>query len=210
MTVRQSIFGCGILCIVIVPPLVMLTRADAQQNTPAIGGDPALVGFRQRVDAYASLHRQLEQGQPPFATLKGSRARRVANAYLSAAVKRARPQAREGDVFGDAGMVFRLALLTALSDPAAAKLKERFDLEPSGLVGLHPRLHDALPDWAPDALPAAVLRYLPELPEDIEYRLLDHDLVLWDIHADLIIDVLRDAVPRRSESRTQAPRSPQA
>jgi hypothetical protein len=209
MTVRQRVFAASILCIATVPPLVLLTRAAAQQGVPPVSEGAAL-GFQQRVEAYASLHRQLERGQTPFAELKGTHARELARAYLSAAIKKARSQARQGDVFGDGGAVLRLALMAALSDPAAAKLKQRFELEPAGLVGLHPRIHDRLPDWAPDALPAAVLRYLPELPEDIEYRLLDHDLVLWDVHADLIVDVLHDAVPRRNESRTPPLLSPRA
>jgi hypothetical protein len=43
-----------------------------------------------------------------------------------------------------------------------------------------------------------LLQWLPPLPEDLEYRLIDHDLVLWDSHADLILDVLPDAVGRPS------------
>jgi hypothetical protein len=33
----------------------------------------------------------------------------------------------------------------------------------------------------------------PELPEDVEYRIVNHDLVLWDIHADLVVDFLPNA-----------------
>ena len=45
-------------------------------------------------------------------------------------------------------------------------------------------------------MPVILLHQLPPLPEDVEYRWLDRDLVLWDIHADLIIDFLPDAIPR--------------
>jgi len=37
---------------------------------------------------------------------------------------------------------------------------------------------------------------LPVLPDGIQYRLIDHDLLLWDVDADVIIDVLPDALPR--------------
>jgi hypothetical protein len=47
-------------------------------------------------------------------------------------------------------------------------------------------------------MPIVLLQSLPPLPEDLEYRLLDHDLVLWDIHADLMLDVLPDAIRRLS------------
>jgi hypothetical protein len=35
---------------------------------------------------------------------------------------------------------------------------------------------------------------LPLLPAPLEYRLVDHDLVIRDAEADLIVAVLRDAV----------------
>ena len=44
-------------------------------------------------------------------------------------------------------------------------------------------------------MPIALLERLPLLPRPIQYRLVDHALVLWDGDADLIIDVLPDAIP---------------
>jgi len=35
-----------------------------------------------------------------------------------------------------------------------------------------------------------------QLPEGLEYRFVNRDLVLVDLEADLIVDVLHDAVPR--------------
>lgn len=45
-----------------------------------------------------------------------------------------------------------------------------------------------VPGGATHEVPAILLQRLPPLPEDVEYRILDHDLVLWDIHADLVVD----------------------
>jgi hypothetical protein len=39
------------------------------------------------------------------------------------------------------------------------------------------------------------LDVLPELPEELEYRFAGRDLVLIDIHAELVVDVLRRALP---------------
>jgi hypothetical protein len=41
----------------------------------------------------------------------------------------------------------------------------------------------------------ALLAVLPALPEELEYRFIGRDLVLVDVHADLIVDVLKDALP---------------
>jgi len=37
---------------------------------------------------------------------------------------------------------------------------------------------------------------LPKLPEDLEYRFIGDRLVLHDIHADTIVDVIENAFPK--------------
>jgi len=41
----------------------------------------------------------------------------------------------------------------------------------------------------------ALLAALPALPEELEYRFVGWDLVLVDTHADLVVDILKDALP---------------
>jgi hypothetical protein len=40
-----------------------------------------------------------------------------------------------------------------------------------------------------------LLSVLPALPEELEYRLSGSDLVLLDVDARVVVDILRDAVP---------------
>jgi hypothetical protein len=40
-----------------------------------------------------------------------------------------------------------------------------------------------------------VLLKLPPLPKDLEYRFLGRDLILLDIHANLIVDFIPAAIP---------------
>jgi hypothetical protein len=44
-------------------------------------------------------------------------------------------------------------------------------------------------------VPVLVLEQLPLLPKEIDYRLIGQTLVLWDVDADLIVDVVPDAIP---------------
>ena len=46
-----------------------------------------------------------------------------------------------------------------------------------------------LPMWS------SVLAALPPLPHELQYRFVGRDLVLVDTHADLVVDILRNAVP---------------
>ena len=41
----------------------------------------------------------------------------------------------------------------------------------------------------------ALLNALPALPEELEYRFIGWDLAVVDVHADLVVDILKDALP---------------
>ena len=58
--------------------------------------------------------------------------------------------------------------------------------------------------WARGAMmPPDILQVLPPLPEELQYRIVDHDLILIDMHADLVVDILPGAVmnPASDERR---------
>jgi hypothetical protein len=42
-------------------------------------------------------------------------------------------------------------------------------------------------------MPPELLQLFPSLPAHLEYRFIDRDLILWDSHANLIIDVIPNA-----------------
>ena len=44
-------------------------------------------------------------------------------------------------------------------------------------------------------VPPQVLAALPKLPEDLEYRFIGDRLILHDIHAHTIVDLIDDAIP---------------
>jgi hypothetical protein len=46
------------------------------------------------------------------------------------------------------------------------------------------------------AIPSCVLDALPPLPWGLDYRIIDHDLLLIDLGSGLVIDILPDALPR--------------
>ncbi len=46
-----------------------------------------------------------------------------------------------------------------------------------------------------ETFPPALLRKLPDLPPDLEYRIVGRSLLLRDVKANLIVDILRDVVP---------------
>jgi hypothetical protein len=56
-------------------------------------------------------------------------------------------------------------------------------------------LNEPVPEWAMRPVPDALRRFLPLLvPEGIEYRLVGGSLILWDTHAEILIDALPGAL----------------
>ena len=43
-------------------------------------------------------------------------------------------------------------------------------------------------------MPPNLLAALPDLPEDLEYRIVNRDLILHDIDANIVVDVIDNAV----------------
>jgi hypothetical protein len=155
----------------------------------------ALQTFTERVTAYAALHRHLAASVP----INGSRMDRhsllAARVALAAAIRNARPKPRQGDFFSPVVTeIFREVIGEATEDGAFWTFTPPMDEEGRLLPGLHPRVYDPFPNWETEEIPAAVVYNLPTLPPELEYRMVEYDLVLWDICADLIVDVLPYAV----------------
>ena len=53
------------------------------------------------------------------------------------------------------------------------------------------------PESVPVAsVPPQVLQALPKLPEELEYRFIGDRLILHDIHAHIIVDLIDGVIPR--------------
>ena len=156
----------------------------------------ALRVFQERITAYAALHRRVAAGVPALGPSESIRSILRARAALASGIRAARPDAREGDIFTPAAAdAVRGLIAKALTGvDSEAFLRDLYE-EQDVLPGYRPRVHDTYPEWATHEVPMVLLERLPLLPKPIQYRLVDHALVLWDADADLIIDVLPDAIP---------------
>jgi len=151
----------------------------------------ALAVFEQRVAAYAALHRDLAASLP-----SGSRhSAAMARMYLASAIKAARATARQGDIFTSEATRFLRAVIRETTSPADfGMFAPLMDEEGRLLPGLHPGINGPLPFLESREVSASTRLMLPTLPPELEYRIVDYDLVLWDVTADLIVDVLPYAV----------------
>jgi hypothetical protein len=149
--------------------------------------------FEHRVDQYTALHRLLEAVLPPIVFPDSPPEMRRAIARQRDAIVRARMNEREGDIFTpQIAEYFRLVIAETRKGYFTGLLIETQEqIEPLGTA----RVNERWPGAALTMMPPDLLTALPPLPPEVQYRFVHHDLVLWDMHVDLVVDVLRNAIP---------------
>lgn len=175
--------------------LICASAGTAASERSSETEQAALVDFNRRVQAYAGLHRIIEG---PVATANVSadpQEVRYAMDRLAAGITRARVSPRMGDFFEpNVADIIRDVIQDSLGGPGRPLLAilERERKEGSAPL---PRVHTRWPETAaPTTIPPEILANLPRLPSELQYRFVGRHLVLWDMHADLLLDVLPNAV----------------
>jgi hypothetical protein len=160
------------------------------------GQREALRLFDERVAAYAELHQRLDAVFPPWQPSNDVHLIDRRRAYLASAIRRERHGAQQGDIFEPAvAAAVRSIVADALRGVDVEQLLRGLYEECEAPAGYRAHVHAGYPHWATHEMPVVLLAALPTLPPGIFYRLIDHDLLLWDADANLIIDVLPDALP---------------
>ena len=153
----------------------------------------ALAEFTMRVDTYVQLHQRLEASFPSFENTRDPLSRLLNKRYLASAIRSARRHVKEGNIFGPpVEEMLRTRIAEAMRDrdlPAVVGPCGGESWSPAELV-LNEPLREAVS--CPVAL--LLLEALPPLPGGLEYRVVGPDLVLWDVHAEIVIDVLKEAL----------------
>ena len=155
----------------------------------------ALRGFTDAVDKYMALRHHLERHWPPLDVTDDPRQIHVAVEARRTAIVRARADARTGDFFNAAvSDLFRSRIARVFAtrrDDVASLLSEmREDGEPWSRAVVN----SAFVWRTAAATPPSVLTVLPALPPSLQYRFVGPDLVLVDIDASVILDVVSDVL----------------
>ena len=174
--------------------LLMTATAGAQTTEPPA---QAITAFEAATHDYAVMHRRLERqiGSIEFGTPVPEINRIITE--LAAAIRAERRDASQGDLFTPAvSHAFRArineALLAHGYTADDVRTAGRVDGVDYGHVGL--QVNDTFPWLLAVAMFPCVIAVLPPLPPELQYRIVDDDLVLIDIHAGLIVDILPHAV----------------
>jgi hypothetical protein len=166
----------------------------AGQDRSAPDDDAALRAFVAGLSRYAALRTTLEESLPSFDDSgRDPRTLMLMRRYLASAIRVARHDARQGCIFGPAAGMLRETIAHAINDGHIEGLVGEEDVR-ARPFGLDLALNQPVASWAMSPVPAAVLEQLPPLPAGIEYQLADGALILWDSHAEILVDVLPEAL----------------
>jgi hypothetical protein len=167
-----------------------VTRQDDQDN-------PAFRHLSQEIARYVAIHADMRSEVPGPVPNSSASELNEASDMLANAIRRARPGGRQGDFFdADATRLITRRLRDALKAPnVAAALAASDDEKPAVL---QPQIYLRFPAANEMAtMPPSLLRLLPRLPAELEYRIVGEHLVLRDIKAAMILDYIPKAVPRQ-------------
>jgi hypothetical protein len=172
--------------------------ADAQSRMTGQQDATALRVFHERVADYVTLHRLLEGGIPPLRPTTDMEELRANTRALAARIQTARESVPQGAIFTpDVSAMIRGRLARALSPEEWGWILDEHATDEQGRAIRVPplRVNMEWPSTVPmQFMPPRALLALPRLPAELQYRLIGRTLVLWDLHADLIVDLLPGAV----------------
>jgi hypothetical protein len=171
--------------------LISAVHVLAQQGTSPTAA--ALAEFTKRVNAYMDIHKKGEGALPDVK--KGATPAEVLafEQALAGNIKAARATAKQGDIFTpEVTPIFKKIFADYYKRRSGREIRLLFDEVPN----FKPQVNMTYPAGLPKAtFPPRLSLEMPQLPEELEYRLVGDSLIIRDSEANLIIDYIPGIVP---------------
>ena len=184
------------LAAVIAAVMIAATAAQAFAQTPDPGAQ-AVQAFERATHDYVQMHRRLESqiGAIQLNSTVAEVNRTIQE--LAAAIRAERPGATQGDFFTPAlATELKARINSALRDngftPGDVRQNERLEAIEADTGAL--RVNGTFPWVLATAMFPCVIAALPPLSPELQYRIVGDMLVLIDVHASLILDLLPHAL----------------
>ncbi len=192
------------LAVALVAGLAVIAGLIACRQTPSPPQGPApvndaeaetLADFKRRVEEYVVLHKKLEDRLPKLPNEATPTQIDVSQRELGKQITEARAGTPQGELFTPAMTAIvrkHFARIFGGADGPAL----RASIMDENPVGIAVKVNQRYPDEVPiSTMPPTVLKILPKMPEELEYRFVGRTLVIMDVHAHLIADFIPDAIP---------------
>ena len=168
-------------------------NAAAQQRVVTTEAEE-LRQFHLRIDQDMELHSRLEKESPPLKAADDPEAIRASQKGLAEKIRAERKKPVQGAIFtAETRTIFRRRLRALLQGPKGAELERAIKDDAPSPIPL--RVNTEYPAGYPlSSMPPTILAALPQLPEDLAYRFVGNALILLDVHANLILDFIPNAI----------------
>jgi hypothetical protein len=165
-------------------------KSDDRANPDAL----VLADFKKRIDAYLELHGDVDKGTAEAKETNHPSEIRSAQQTLAKRIRAARANAKHGDIFTpEIRTAFRRLMYPETVGTSGRRTKEAIEEDAPAAVPL--KVNAQYPEGAAlPTVPGNLLANLPQLPEDLEYRIVDKHLILRDVDANLIVDYIPNAI----------------
>jgi hypothetical protein len=155
---------------------------------------PATKAFLDRAGEYVTFHNNVEKTVPPLDETSDPKKITAREIALGEALIKSRPDAKPGDFFIKEYQPLLIQIIK--EDFSKRSLEDRKALIQELPKGVAIGVNMVYPTVLPLAtFPANLLKKLPELPEELEYRIVGRHLIMRDVTANVIVDVMRDVFP---------------
>lgn len=178
-------------------PVTTPPTCELEVLSPTAREERILQDFDRQVHRYVRLHRRLERDLPPEHLFGDLEDMSQAVDALHDAIVDARPNAQ-------AGTFFTPVVAELLTDRLMRAITASGHTPTEALIAMNlgyfggipeARVNGRIPPGRYVRVWPALLNALPALPEELEYRFIGWDLALVDVHADLVVDILKNALP---------------
>jgi hypothetical protein len=169
--------------------LYVFAQDDANPQTTS------LKEFEKRVSDYVSFERNLAKGLPPAKQTTEPQTIIDRQNELAKKIREARSQAQKGAIFSpEISKEFHRLIGLAMTGKKNGEVKKSLARAEPVRLTLH--VNDSYPANIPlQSTPPTILMNLPRLPPELEYRIDGHALVLRDTAANIVVDLMPDAIP---------------
>ena len=180
--------AAAVILALVTPPAHAQSRAGASQAPGAVEE------FQARLQAYLALRTEIAGKTAPLEPMASGAELAAQQARLAGALRAARAHARPGDLVPDAlAADIRRIVLEDFRRRTAAAERAIFSEVPRAP---RPAINRTYPvEAALPTVPPLLLRSLPRLPDNLQYRFYGRHLLLLDGDLQIIVDYIENVLP---------------
>ena len=173
--------------------------APGQKPQPAAAGavnetGAATLAFLDRLKEYVTFHNNVEKMVPPLTETSDPAKIAAREKALGETLIKQRPDAKQGDFFIKTSEPMLRKIIH--DDFAKRSVVDRKALIVELPKGVKIGINTIYPTTLPLAtFPPNLLKELPELPKELEYRIVGRDLILRDVTGNVVVDLLPNIFP---------------